>query len=599
MKLRTILLSCCAASACAAADIAVLPAHIRADPFGKAVEADRTAWVEPAKAIALVSPRAAYVSCRILVSSAQPAPYSLTVSGTLAVELHREWFHFLPSKNVYYPDALIPAALPYRGQLPEPENRIAGQTAQSFWLDIWIPEDARPGLRRLTATLDSGEAKQAMTIDVQVLDDVVPAEDAVFIDHNSYGTSWFTAQYPALAKGQSGGFFLSDAFFSLIHAYHRVYYEHRGVFHQLGYGHGGKVGPEFAPRLEGSGKTKRIADWTYYDKHYGPLLDGSAFAGTRRGAKPIPFVYLPVNPEWPASFLWWGEPGYEREFVNVMRGMEAHFRQKGWTRTRFELFFNHKKRYKAFHWDGDETRFAKDLPIFAEYARWMRAAFPADSPVKWVYRTDASWLMERQFKELAGIINFWVCGGGMFGWYAERAAELKQRGDIIWTYGGTPDVDKPASQITVDVLRPWILGVDGFVRWQTVMPGPDPWFKFGGGGETLVYPGDRFGIPAPLPSVRLKLQRNALQDLALLDSLKSRIPPDSLRAEAARRFNGTAPADWRAPRPKLADSNPEEWTNTDIDEAIPKDERFEAGLDAAAWDRVRSYLLDQLRGARP
>ena len=43
-------------------------------------------------------------------------------------------------------------------------------------------------------------------------------------------------------------------FFELIHAYHRVFYENRGVFHQLGYGHGGKVGPEFAPRLEGTGK---------------------------------------------------------------------------------------------------------------------------------------------------------------------------------------------------------------------------------------------------------------------------------------------------------------------------------------------------------
>ena len=55
------------------------------------------------------------------------------------------------------------------------------------------------------------------------------------------------------------------------------------------------------------------------------------------------------------------------------------------------------------------------------------------------------------------------------------------------------------------------------MRWQTTAPGKDPpWFEFGGGGETLVYPGERFGIAAPLPSVRLKVQRNAVQDLALL-----------------------------------------------------------------------------------
>jgi hypothetical protein len=143
-----------------------------------------------------------------------------------------------------------------------------------------------------------------------------------------------------------------------------------------------------------------------------------------------------------------------------------------------------------------------------------------------------------------------------------------------------------------------MLGVDGFVRWQTVIPGPEPWFELGGGGETLVYPGDRFGIAAPLPSVRLKLQRNALQDLALLDSLRQRIGAGRLRAEAARRYNGTSPADWRAPRPKLADGNPEEWTNADIDDAMPKDARFDAKLDAGAWERVRSYVLESFKEGR-
>jgi hypothetical protein len=34
--------------------------------------------------------------------------------------------------------------------------------------------------------------------------------------------------------------------------------------------------------------------------------------------------------------------------------MERHFRDKGWTRTRFEVFFNHKKRYMGFR--GMETK---------------------------------------------------------------------------------------------------------------------------------------------------------------------------------------------------------------------------------------------------
>ncbi|MBA3974614.1 MAG: hypothetical protein C0504_10405 [Candidatus Solibacter sp.] len=581
-----------------AADLSVLPAHIRGDPFGRIVAADRAAAVPPAKQITLVSARGAYASCRIVVTSGEPSAYSLTAAGGLPAELFREWFHFLPKTKLYYPDALVPIPLPHKSQLPDPGNRIPGQTAQSYWLDIWIAESAKPGVQTLTVSLDSGGARSSVPIRVEILDAVVPADDPIVIDHNSYGTSWFASQYPELAK-RTPDFYLSDPFFGLIHAYHRVFHDHRGTYHQLGYGHGGKTAAEFAPRLEGSGKLKRIADWTLYDKHYGPLLDGSAFAGTRRGPRPIPYVYLPVNPEWPASFLWWGEPGYEREFVNVMREMEAHFRGKGWTKTKYELFFNHKKRYKAFHWDGDETRFLNDLPVFVEYHRLMKTAIPPSSPVKWLFRTDASWQMERQFKEQAGIIDFWIVSGGMFGWYAGNLPLLKARGDTVWTYGGTPEAGKPASHITLDLLRPWMLGVDGFVRWQTVLPGPDPWFNFSGGGETLVYPGGRFGIDAPLASVRLKLQRNAMQDLALLDSYKTTVPPATLRAEAAKRYNATAPADWRPARPKLADSDPLTWDNVTIGEALPPDPRFEAGVDAAAWDRVRGYVISLAKERRP
>ncbi len=581
-----------------AADLAVLPAHIRSDPFGQVVDADRAAKVQPAASIELTSAREAYASCRLLVSSAQPATYSLSVSGPLEASLYREWFHYLPRSKRYYPDALVPTPVSVRAALPAPDNRVEGQTTQSYWLDLRIPASVRPGAYTVDAVLEAGGVKTSLPIRIQVLDAVVPAEDPIVIDHNSYGSSWLLTQYPELAA-RVKDFYLSDAFFDLIHAYHRIFYEHRGIYHQLGYGHGGKTGPEFAPRLEGTGKNKHVADWTLYDKHYGPLFDGSAFAGTHRGAKPIPFVYLPVNPEWPASFLWWGQPGYEREFVNVMGEMEAHFREKGWVQTNFELFFNHKKRYKAFDWDGDETRFLHDLPYFAEYQRLMKLAIPKDSPVKWVFRTDASWQMERQFALQAGVINMWVVGGGMIAWYAENVPVLKSRGDIVWTYGGTPRIDEPSSHITKDLLGPWMLGADGFVRWQTVSPGPDPWFKSAGGGETLVYPGGRFGFDAPLASARLKLQRNALQDLALLNSYRDAVTLPVLRAEVAKRYNGTSPSDWRQPRPALADTDPLTWDNASIGDALREGPRFATGLDAAAWDRVSAYVQTLAKEHRP
>jgi hypothetical protein len=592
-----------AVAGCAAADLAAYPEYLRPDPFGAIVEPDARTGSAAMHRIAAETPRGAYISFHLSASVPESGEYRLSLKpfpagSGIQQDLFREWFHYVPAKSRYYPDALIPVPPAYTSRLPEPDNRIPKQTVQAFWLDVWVPASTPAGSYAAAASLEAAGRTVSLPIEVRVLPATVPAEDAVIVDHNSYGSSWLAADYPTLAKRAGSGFFTSDDFFRLLQAHHRIFYEHRGIFHQLGYGHAGKVAPEFAPRLEGSGKAKSVADWTLFDRHYGPLLDGSAFTQTRRGPKPIPFTYLPINPEWPATMLSWGEPGYEAEFVRVVSQMEQHFRKSGWTSTDFELFFNHKKRYKGFPWDGDETRFTRDYTYFRDYARLMKQAVPADSPVKFVFRADVSWTMERQFKELVGVINMWVCGAGMFGWYDYAADLLKKRGDIVWIYGGTPPVTRVPSEITVDLLRTWLWGVDGFVRWLTTSPGEDPWFHFQGGAEALVYPGDRFGVEEPIPSIRLKVERNAMQDLNLLHSFASTHDIAALRTEAAKRFNATTLADWRSPRPALADTNPEDWSNATIDDAMAKNAKFDRGVDAMSWQRVRDYTLQLAREVR-
>ena len=76
--------------------------------------------------------------------------------------------------------------LQYASKLPEPDNRIERQTAQSFWVDVWIPADAAPGTYRVKAVLKAGGKVSTLPVEVKVLAAVVPAEDAVSIDHNSY-----------------------------------------------------------------------------------------------------------------------------------------------------------------------------------------------------------------------------------------------------------------------------------------------------------------------------------------------------------------------------------------------------------------------------
>jgi hypothetical protein len=593
----------------AAASLEALPQFLRPDPFGGIVAPDqggarlRTVLYDVHHRVALAGWRGGYVSFQLVVQSAAPSAYSLEVelndpAHKIQTDLFREWFHFTDSDKRYYPDALVPVHSPYSSQLPDPDNKIAHQSAQGFWVDVYIPPDARPGVFTGKARLKCGASMATLAIQLNVLERVIPADDVLTIDHNSYGSSFLAEQYPSAYHSYSGNWFESDQFFRLIHAYHQIFYEHRGIMHQLGYGHAGKVGPEFAPVLAGSGRTKHVADWTLFDRHYGPLCDGTAFAGSRHGPRPIPFVYLPINPEWPASYEFWGEPGYEAEFVNVLRDLESHFREKGWTHTEFEIFFNHKKRYMGFPWDGDEVRFPKDLAYFQEYGRLVKEALPAGSPVHFIMRADVSWDMEQEFKVLNGVVKLWCSSGGILSFYRYAPKMLRDRGDTVWYYGGPPAVTQNAAAITEFPLRAWLWGVNGFVHWLTVAPGDDPWFHFDGGGTALVYSGERFGIEAPIPSIRLKIQRNCLQDLAVLDTFKNQRPLESLRMEAAHRFNNSALDDWWNPRPALADIPSDQWTDSGLDAAMEHTRKVLADPGVSAWYNVHEYIVQLAGGAK-
>jgi hypothetical protein len=586
-----------ASVSCRASDLLVLSGYHRPDPFGGivAVDASGGSW---AHAINITAARGGYVSFQLVVKSDRPCDRCrLSIESSQPVDVYREWFHFNTPDKHYYPDALVPVHLPYTFQMPDADNAIQGQKVRAFWVDVWIAADTKPGVYHGRARLQDGSARKSVPFTISVLPAEIPAQDVIAVDSNSYATGWLRKQYPkALA---SSGRANEDELFRLIQQYYRIFYENRGTYHILGYGHTGYVDSGFAPELAGTGEQKHVASWDRFDRLFGPMLDGSAFAGTRRGPKPIPFVYLPINPEWPASLLWWGEPGYQVEFTNVVGEMERHFREKNWTNTQFEVFFNQKKRYKGFSWDGDEVRFPKDDRNFFVFHDLLEKSLPPHTPVHFVMRADTSWTMGQQMHMLRNVIDLWCASGGMFNWYADQLPALKQRGDTVWIYGGTSPVQDVSSSITFDPMRAWILGVDGFVRWLAVDPGPDPWHALANGGsETLVYSGDRSGLSEPIPSIRLKLQRNAVQDLDLLESEAKHGSRDSIKAQVVRLFDDTTLSQWQhSPLPPPA-GPPVDWNNADIDDALkPYMAQFPTPQ-PEAWQRVHEFALAHSSDAR-
>lgn len=582
---------------CRASDLFVVSAYHRPDPFGSFVSSD-LAGASLNHSVQLTSARGGYVSFQLIVKSDTACKdCRLTIESSQPTDVYREWFHLNAPDKHYYPDALIPIQVPFSFQMPDPENAIQGQKVRAFWVDVWIAADTKSGVYHGRARLTEGSVRKTVPFTISVSAAQIPAHDALNVDSNSYGLGWLQAQYPKALAGS--GRAKEDEQFQLIQQYYRMFYENRGTYHVLGYGHSGYVDPGFAPELAGTGKEKHIVSWDKFDRLFGPVLDGSAFNDTRRGPQPIPFMYMPINPEWPANYLWWGEPGYQTEFTNIVGEMERHFREKGWTSTRFEVFFNQKKRYKGFEWDGDEVRFPKDDAYFLVYHDLLMNSLPKTTPVRFVLRADSSWTFPQQEKLLKDVIGLWCVGGTDLIWYLDRVPSMKQRGDIVWIYGGTPPVQDVSSSIASDPLRAWIFGVDGFVRWLAVSPGPHPFETLvNGGRETLAYSGERFGIEGPIPSIRLKLQRNTMQDLDLLEMESKQGSRDAIQTQVVHLFDGTTVAQWRHSPLPPPPGNPLDWTNADLDDVMKPYLAQFPNPQPDAWQRVHDFAVKQGGGAQ-
>ncbi len=164
------------------------------DPFGRPKPGDLGAGATAASVVAdrvrLSAACGAYASFRVLVSGIGAYRISAAIAG-VEVDLAKAWYHRLASDvAVWWPGALIPTTSGASFALPDPENAIADQTVQEFWVDLRVPRDAEPGERWGTITLDAAGATWSIAVVVEVLPIDLPAEPTIVMDKNAYGCRW-------------------------------------------------------------------------------------------------------------------------------------------------------------------------------------------------------------------------------------------------------------------------------------------------------------------------------------------------------------------------------------------------------------------------
>lgn len=543
----------------------------------------------PAKQIAVTVDDPLFAACKL--------PPVFQKAG--AVRIYREWMvpddKDTSDARPWYPDALIPLNNTF--DLPAADNGVPRQRVQPVFVDVYIPHDAPAGVHRGSiAVRAGGQLLRKIGVQVEVLPLTLPDELNFLVDLNAYG-------------GVNGGYDIrrgTPEYHKLLQAYHRVAHLNRANLDVLGYSHSGTVEPDQAPPLEGEGAETRVASWKDWDAHFGPLVSGSAFADLPRASVPVPIIYLALFENWPGDLrkmYKWNiaeragneaeyrkliarhglesgpiEEGFPREYQDrfsaVARQFAEHFRERHWTKTKYQIFFNDKYYYKdptrgsgngVSWWLMDEPNHRDDYRALSFFG-WLGKRWLKDYPdVPMVFRADISYV-DFIRDQIAGQLDI-DCTSQHF-WTKNRyLMDNRDRfGRTYWNYASTNHPRDTNVAMRAWCWRTWVGGADGIVPWNTVR-GAEAWDR--AEPLTVFYVGKKFGVDEPFDCLRLKAFRRGQQDAEYMAMLARKKGWD--RDAVARAIAGSL----------------------DLSEQTGRQPEEDAG--SIRFDRLDDAQLDQLR----
>jgi hypothetical protein len=406
-------------------------------------------------------------------------------------------YHLVPTPGGPFPDPIVPLGI------AAPGSRGQIQT-QSLHVELYVPHDAVADVHRGSLTIRSSGESLRLAVSLTVWDFTLPDHLSFLPEMNCYG----------LADNER--------------AYYRLAHRHRTVLNRLPYNQNGRVQDGCAPGWDG----KRL-DWTKWDRRFGTLLDGTAFADLPRKGVPVECFYLPLHENWPSPMegnyngCYWADlafpESYRQAFVSASRQFAEHLRDKGWNETLFQGLLNNKNNFKLAGWSRGSSPWLLDEPAsfqdfwalryfalaFHEGINQARASKGLESFPRMVYRADISRPQWRR-DALDGLLDYHVVGSAMRQ-YPRLVFDRKRRfGEIVVEYGSTNPIQASNLQPVGWSLDAWSLGADGVLPWQTIGTS-ESWNR--GDELALFYPLPDGGV---VPSVRLKAYRRGQQDVEYL-----------------------------------------------------------------------------------
>jgi len=489
--------------------------------------------------IRLFGARGETVSCQLCIENLGPDPLTglsvqpeaLTGPGgaTLApsaLELFLNWCARNADGSMQ-PAYCVPLAPGQTIAIPDPRRGLPEQRNQSLYVDLYVPKDAAPG--DYTGTLvvrAEGVEPTTLPVALRVLDFVVPDRLSFWPELNAYSVPDDAQRYYLLA------------------------HEHRCVLNCW----------RWEPEVRGSGRDIEVL-WGNYDRDVGPLLSGEAFRDAHRAGAPVECMYLPFEDSWPTPLTeetydyhghWPGRgedvqflvdhyltapyigdalsQSYKDAFLAVQRQFIEHFRERGWDRTEMQCFYGGKNTHRIDYgsnmwWTTDEPYHWDDWLALQFFDRMWAAGRGDADPRQWAARADIS-RPQWQGRTLDGAVNCVYFGAGAFSTpdIIRRCQTLaREQGFRLRMYGSCNPDTESNTRTVLWALNAWLNGANGILPWQTL--GGDEALDTNdagaGGGNALLVPGERFGVPV-VADMRLKALRDGQQLVEYLRILGER-----------------------------------------------------------------------------
>ena len=455
----------------------------------------------------------------------------------------------LPSMGTgLYGDALIPFGVRFWGS----NFAVARSRNQAVWVDVRIPKDAKVGTYKGKLTVKADRAKSsAVDVELTVWDLTIPDKLSARAEAPIY-----RATIPGMWRINPR----SDLALKLEKQYFRLARKHR----MIGYIY------DCFPDIKGKGVDIEV-DWTFHDKRFAAILDGSAFDDKI----PIEHFNVPVDTYWPSpkNMVTKDPKTYYGRLEKVLKAYDKHFAEKGWN-PRMYVFF------QGLDEPSEEWKFKRLEELAAVVHRSSkRIKFRHD-----FYTAFAS--PDKLLSRFADSMDIW-CISGCF-YPVDKLQAQQARGKEAWFYQGSEpwigseNLDSEALGLRTWAWIAWKYRVDCWHNWCAGRWGGENLLVYPNNSGTrqawrpnhngvMMFPGKILGVDEIFPSIRLKAYRRGNTDyeyMVMLKALGAGDKADEIVNSVVGRALGEAgsdrmkigtrgdwshdPDDWAAARVKLA-----------------------------------------------